>query len=172
MNAKPLEVLAGELLRARGLRLAVAESCTGGLVGHRLTNVPGSSTYYMGGITAYAYEAKVRLLDVRWETLEKHGAVSEEVVLEMARGVRKALAADIGISVSGIAGPGGGTPDKPVGLTWVGLSADDVDRAWSFIWPGSRLEVKEQSAQATLQALVDYLSGLSGEAGGNCEVIP
>ncbi|HLA99353.1 MAG TPA: CinA family protein [Anaerolineales bacterium] len=165
MNAKPLEVLAGELLRARGLRLAVAESCTGGLIGHRLTNVPGSSTYYMGGITAYAYEAKVRLLGVRWETLEKHGAVSEEVVLEMARGVRKALAADIGISVSGIAGPGGGTPDKPVGLTWVGLSAEDVDRAWRSIWPGSRLEVKEQSAQATLQALVDYLSGLSGEAG-------
>jgi len=118
----------------------------------------------MGSITAYAYEAKVRLLGVRWETLEKYGAVSQEVVMEMARGVRKALAADIGLSVSGIAGPGGGTPDKPVGLTWIGLSAEGIERAWRLVWPGSRLEVKEQSAQATLQALVDYLSGLSGEA--------
>src|SRR3989337_3043836 len=84
--------------------------------------------------------------------------------MEMAEGVRTALAADIGLSVSGIAGPGGGTPDKPVGLTWIGLSAEGIERAWRLVWPGSRLEVKEQSAQATLQALVDYLSGLSGEA--------
>jgi nicotinamide-nucleotide amidase len=114
MPGKPLEVLVGELLRRGGLRLAVAESCTGGLIGHRITNVPGSSTYYMGSVTAYAYEAKVRVLGVRWSTLEKYGAVSQETVLEMASGVRRALAADIGLSVSGIAGPGGGTPEKPV----------------------------------------------------------
>jgi len=155
---EPLEVLAGELLRREGLRLAVAESCTGGLVGHRLTNVPGSSTYYMGSVTAYAYEAKVRLLGVRWGTLEKYGAVSKETVLEMACGVRRALAADIGVSVSGIAGPGGSTPDKPVGLVWIGLSAAGVDEAWKFIWPGDRLAVKEQSAEAALRLLVDYLS--------------
>jgi PncC family amidohydrolase len=89
------EITIGALLRARGWRLAVAESCTGGLIGHRITNIPGSSTYYMGSITAYAYEAKVRLLGVRWETLEAHGAVSEPVVIEMARGVRRALAADV-----------------------------------------------------------------------------
>lgn len=142
----------------RGLRLAVAESCTGGLIGHLITNVPGSSTYYMGSVTAYAYEAKVRLLGVRWETLEKYGAVSQETVLEMARGVRTALAADIGLSVSGIAGPGGGTPDKPVGSVWIGLSAEQVDEAWCNIWPGGRLQVKEQSAQAALQMLADYLS--------------
>ena len=142
----------------RGLRLAVAESCTGGLIGHLITNVPGSSTYYMGSVTAYAYEAKVRLLGVRWETLEKYGAVSQETVLEMARGVRTALAADIGLSVSGIAGPGGGTPDKPVGLVWIGLSAEQVDEAWCNIWSGGRLQVKEQSAQAALQMLADYLS--------------
>lgn len=111
----------------------------------------------MGSVTAYAYEAKVRLLGVRWETLEKYGAVSQETVLEMARGVRTALAADIGLSVSGIAGPGGGTPDKPVGLVWIGLSAEQVDEAWRNIWPGDRLQVKEQSAQAALQMLVDYL---------------
>lgn len=158
---EPLEVVAGKLLRQQGLRLAVAESCTGGLVGHLITNVPGSSTYYMGSVTAYAYEAKVRLLGVRWETLEKYGAVSKETVLEMACGVRRALAADIGTAVSGIAGPGGGTPDKPVGLAWVGLSAAGVDEAWRFNWEGDRLYVKEQSAHAVLQRLVDYLSNSS-----------
>ena len=158
---EPLEVVAGKLLRQQGLRLAVAESCTGGLVGHLITNVPGSSTYYMGSVTAYAYEAKVRLLGVRWETLEKYGAVSKETVLEMACGVRRALAADIGAAVSGIAGPGGGTPDKPVGLAWVGLSAAGVDEAWRFNWEGDRMYVKEQSAHAVLQRLVDYLSNSS-----------
>jgi PncC family amidohydrolase len=157
-EGEPLEVVAGELLRREGLRLAVAESCTGGLVGHRLTNVPGSSTYYMGSVTAYAYEAKVRLLGVHWGTLEKYGAVSKETVLEMACGVRRALAADIGVSVSGIAGPGGGTPEKPVGLVWIGLSAAGVDEAWKFLLLGDRLAVKEQSAEAALRLLVDYLS--------------
>lgn len=158
---EPLEIVVGKLLRQQGLRLAVAESCTGGLVGHLITNVPGSSTYYMGSVTAYAYEAKVRLLGVRWETLEKYGAVSKETVLEMACGVRRALAADIGASVSGIAGPGGGTPDKPVGLAWVGLSAAGVDEAWRFNWQGDRLYVKEQSARAVLKRLVDYLGNSS-----------
>jgi PncC family amidohydrolase len=149
------------------LRLAVAESCTGGLLSHRLTNVPGSSTYFVGGIVAYAYEAKVRLLGVRWETLEKYGAVSRETVLEMARGVRRALAADIGIAISGIAGPGGGTPEKPVGLTWIGFSAEGVEMAQKYIWPGDRLKVKEQSTQTALQILMEYLSGRSGlDSGG------
>ncbi len=160
MTLQPLEITVGELLRRRGLRLAVAESCTGGLIGHRITNVPGSSTYYMGSVTAYAYEAKVRLLGVRWETLEKYGAVSKETVIEMARGVRHALAADIGLSVSGIAGPGGGTPDKPVGLVWVGLSADGVDEAWRFIFQGDRIRNKELSAEQALQLLVDYLDSI------------
>lgn len=164
MNQKPLEVVIGEMLRRQGLRLAVAESCTGGLVGHRITNVPGSSTYYMGSVTAYAYEAKVRLLGVRWETLEKYGAVSQETVLEMAYGVRHALAADIGLSISGIAGPGGGTVEKPVGLAWIGLSARGVDEAWSHIWQGDRLQVKEQSAQEALRRLADYLEANQGVA--------
>jgi len=155
--AKPLEVLVGELLRMRGLRLAVAESCTGGLIGHLLTNVAGSSTYYMGSVTAYAYEAKVRILGVSWDTLEKFGAVSAETVLEMARGVRIALAADVGISVSGIAGPGGGTPDKPVGTTWIGVSSPKDEYARQFIFQGNRLAVKEQAAQAALKLLVEHL---------------
>ncbi|MEN6299397.1 MAG: CinA family protein [Anaerolineaceae bacterium] len=158
--SKPLEVVIGELLRQRGWRLAVAESCTGGLIGNLITNIAGSSTYYVGSVTAYAYEAKVRLLGVKWETLEKFGAVSEETVLEMARGIRKALAADIGLSVSGIAGPGGGTPDKPVGLTWIGLSDATTEKAWHYIWQGDRIAIKNQAAQAAMQLLVDHLSGL------------
>ena len=157
---EPLEIQVGALLRLHGWRLAVAESCTGGLIGHRLTNIPGSSTYYVGSIIAYAYEAKVRLLGVTWQTLEKYGAVSGETVLEMARGVRIALAADVGLSVSGIAGPGGGTPDKPVGLVWAGLSTPFDERAQRYLWNGDRITNKELSAEATLQLLVDYLSEL------------
>lgn len=154
---EPLEVKVGKLLRARGWRLAAAESCTGGLIGHLLTNVPGSSTYYLGSITAYAYEAKVRLLGVSWETLETYGAVSEETVLAMARGVRRALGADVGISVSGIAGPGGGTPEKPVGLTWIGISTPHTDTAFKFVWDGNRLQNKEWSAEKALEILVQIL---------------
>jgi len=157
MTKQTLEVLAGKLLRQRGWRLAVAESCTGGLVGHRLTNVPGSSTYYMGSITAYAYEAKVRLLGVKWDSLEKFGAVSEQVVLEMALGIRRALAADIGLAVSGIAGPSGGTPNKPVGYTWIGLNTCSYQEAKQFTWDQDRLGNKVLSAEATLQMLVDFL---------------
>jgi PncC family amidohydrolase len=157
MPEKLLEMHVGELLRQRGWRLAVAESCTGGLIGHRITNIPGSSTYYMGSITAYAYEAKVRMLGVKWETLEQYGAVSEEVVLQMAFGVRRALAADVGLSVSGIAGPGGGTPEKPIGLLWVGLSVGDHQDARRFLFDGDRLGNKQQSAEAALQFLVGYL---------------
>lgn len=157
MDSIALENQVNDLLRQKGLRLAVAESCTGGLVGHRLTNVPGSSTCYMGSVTAYAYEAKVRLLGVLWETLEKHGAVSAETVIEMARGVRIALAADIGLGVSGIAGPTGGTPEKPVGLVWIGLSSPQAEFARRFIWNGDRIQNKEHSAEAALQLLIDYL---------------
>ena len=163
MDDRPLEVIAGEYLKARGLRLAVAESCTGGLMGHRLTNVPGSSDYFVGGITAYSYEAKHRLLDVSWETLNRLGAVNRETVLQMARGARQALGADIAISVSGIAGPGGGTPSKPVGLTWIGLSAPGYEDAWWFVWQGDRLENKERSAEQALKVLVEYLQGKYSE---------
>ena len=157
MTQIPIEVKLGELLREKGLRLAVAESCTGGLIGHRLTNIPGSSTYYIGGIVSDAYEAKVRLLGVRWETLESHGAVSRETVVEMARGVRQALAAAIGLAVSGIAGPGGGTPEKPVGFTWIGLSTPDGDQAWSYQFAGEREQVKQQASEQALRRAVEYL---------------
>ena len=154
-----LEVQVGVLLRQRGLKLAAAESCTGGLIGHRITNVPGSSDYYLGSITAYAYEAKERLLGVAHETLIAYGAVSRETVLEMARGVRQALAADIGVSVTGIAGPGGGMPGKPVGQVWIGLSDADGDWAFCCQWHGNHIENKVSSAEAALQLLLAYLTG-------------
>ncbi len=166
MVDRPLEEIAGEYLKARGLRLAVAESCTGGLIGHRLTNVPGSSAYFQGGIIAYSYDAKHRLLGVSWELLNRGGAVDRETVLQMARGARQALEAEIAISVSGIAGPGGGSPDKPVGLTWIGLSAPDFEGAWRYVWAGDRLQVKGQSAEEALRRLVEYLEGKTFDSQG------
>jgi PncC family amidohydrolase len=159
-----LELKVGQYLVEKGLKLAVAESCTGGLIGHLITNVPGSSDYYLGSVTAYAYEVKQRLLGVRQETLIEHGAVSRETVIEMAFGIRNCLKADfpiensVGLSVSGIAGPGGGMPGKPVGLVWVGLSSIQGNHAWKFLWKGSRIENKALSAHAALQLLLDFLT--------------
>ncbi len=154
---EPLEVTIGFFLRHWGLKLALAESCTGGLVADRITNVPGSSDYFLGGIVAYSYEAKVALLGVSWDTLHQHGAVSRETVIEMARGARKTLGADLAVSVSGIAGPGGGMPGKPVGYTWIGLSSAEGDGARNFTWDGDRIANKAASAEAALQFLLDYL---------------
>ena len=154
-----LEEVIGRLLTEKKLTLALGESCTGGLIGHRLTNVPGSSDYFLGGIIAYAYDAKERLLDVRHNTLYEHGAVSPETATEMARGARKALGADIGISVTGIAGPGGGMPGKPVGLVYIALSARDTDRVERFVWDSDREGNKARSAEAALSMLKDHLEG-------------
>ena len=154
---KPLESVVGRLLRERGLTLAAAESCTGGLVGHRITNVAGSSDYYMGSVTAYGSEAKVTLIGVAGATLQAHGAVSEETALEMARGVRRAFEADIGLAVTGIAGPGGGSAEKPVGLVYVALAADDGEWAERHEWDGDRLANKERSAEAVFALFARYL---------------
>ena len=156
-----IEEKIGHLLLERHYTLAVAESCTGGLVGHRLTNIAGSSAYYLGGVVAYAYDAKERLLDVNHNTLYDFGAVSEQTAREMARGVRRALGADVGVSVTGIAGPGGGLPGKPVGLTWVALSARDVEQAEQYLWTGDRLGNKEQSAEAVLKMVLAHLESLA-----------
>ena len=157
MMIENIEDKIGLELRERAWRLAVAESCTGGLIGHRITNISGSSTYYLGSITAYAYRAKVRLLGVSWDTLEKHGAVSEEAISEMALGVRRALTADVGIAVSGIAGPTGGTPEKPVGYTWIGLSTVEGVKTLQHTAGGNRVENKQEIAQLALEFLYDYL---------------
>ncbi len=154
-----IEEQVGAILREQSLKLATAESCTGGLVADRITNVPGSSDYFVGGIVAYAYEAKVALLNVSWDTLHTYGAVSSETVLEMARGACKALSADIAVSISGIAGPGGGLPNKPVGTTWFGLVAPRGE--WSFLrqFEGDRVQNKLQASEAALELLMQYLRG-------------
>jgi PncC family amidohydrolase len=152
-----LEIIIGEALRQRGLKLASAESCTGGLIGDRITNIAGSSDYYLGGIVAYANEVKMGLLGVPNGSLVQFGAVSRETVLEMATGARRILGADIAVSVSGIAGPGGGTDEKPVGTVWVGLAGPDGKWARHFHFSGDRIQNKASSAQAALQLVWDYL---------------
>jgi nicotinamide-nucleotide amidase len=155
-----LEVIVGQLLLQHKLTLALAESCTGGLVGHRITDVPGSSAYLLGGIVAYSYAAKELLLGVRHDTLYDHGAVSAETAVEMARGARRVLGADIGISVTGIAGPGGGMPGKPVGLVYICLSARDAERVEKYVWEQDRAGNKWASSEAALQLLRDYLAAM------------
>jgi PncC family amidohydrolase len=154
-----LQLHIGTLLHQKQLTLATAESCTGGLVAHQITNVSGSSSYFHGGIVAYSYEAKAALLGVSWDTLNTHGAVSEEAVIEMASGARKAFDVDIAVSISGIAGPTGGTPEKPVGTTWLGLSTKNRDWARHFVWDGDREQNKQYSSEAALQFIADYLEG-------------
>lgn len=157
MNHESLAATVGKLLSARNLTLALAESCTGGLVGHRVTEVAGSSAYFLGGIVSYANEAKEQLLGVSRETLRDFGAVSAETALEMARGARRVLGADIGLSVTGIAGPTGGTPDKPVGLAYIALSTAGGERCERQVWEGERSENKALSAEAALELLRRYL---------------
>ena len=154
-----VEIQIGKLLQERGLKLVLAESCTGGLVGSRITDVPGSSEYFLGGVVAYAYDAKVDLLGVSWDTLNTKGAVSRETVLAMASGVRARMKADLAVSVSGIAGPGGGTAEKPVGTTWIGLAAEDGEWAKVYQFSEDREGNKALAAEAALNLLLDYLQG-------------
>ena len=157
-SAQDLEEKVGELLSQRGWTLAVAESCTGGLVGHRITNVSGSSVYFEGGVISYSNEVKEHVLGVPLETLIDHGAVSKETVLAMAKGVRRLLGTDVAVSITGIAGPTGGTPEKPVGLVYIGLAAEDAESAEKHIWAGDRESNKAQTAEAALKLLFSYLS--------------
>ena len=145
------------MLFEQKLNLATAESCTGGLISHRIVQVPGASEYFIGGIVAYAYEAKVKLLGVSWETLRKVGAVSSEVVLQMAEGVRKVLHTDLGLSVSCIAGPGGATPNKPVGTSWVALATPEGAWSWQHALHGDRAANLQEMSEIALQHLYDYL---------------
>ena len=155
------EVVIGQLLRKHRLTLATAESCTGGLIGHRLTDVPGSSDYFLGGIIAYSNEIKERLLGVKLETLQAHGAVSAETAIEMARGARRVLGTDVAVSVTGIAGPGGGTADKPIGLTYIAVVAANYERVKRFAWDKDRSGNKWDSSEAALRMLKEYLGSIS-----------
>jgi len=163
---KPEERL-GILLSERRLRLAVAESCTGGLIASRITDVAGSSDYFEAGLVVYSNQAKQKFLSVPAASIEAHGAVSREVAESMAQGVRAATGAHIGLSVTGIAGPSGGTPEKPVGTVFIGLAAQTgagaVGKAATvvrkFQLSGGRLEIKSQTSTEALQLVIDFLEG-------------
>lgn len=158
-----LEIVVSQLLKRRGLTLAVAESCTGGLVSHRITDVPGSSAYYQGAVVSYSNEIKECILHVRRDTLERYGAVSEQVAREMAQGVRGVLRSNIGLAVTGVAGPDGGTPEKPVGLVYIALAAQGGVWVERHVWQSeegdhlTRWENKARSAEAVLDLLRRYL---------------
>lgn len=142
-----------ELCRQRSLRIAVAESCTGGMLAERLTAVPGSSDVFVGGVVSYANDVKERVLGVPAESLATDGAVSESVVRAMAAGVRERLGADIGVGITGVAGPGGGSPDKPVGHVWIALDLGDWQRAYSGRFFISRDEIRFRATQSALDAI-------------------
>jgi nicotinamide-nucleotide amidase len=158
-DAADLAATVLEQLRRRQARLVAAESCTGGLLGGRLTAVPGASDVFMGGVVAYDDGVKRGTLDVPAELLDKHGAVSEPVVRAMAEGVQRRFAADAALAVTGIAGPTGGTPDKPVGTVWLAARSGSDARAVKRIFPGDRAEVRARAAQAALDLLRRLLAG-------------
>ena len=150
----------GNLLRQKGLTLGAVESATGGLISHLVTNILGSSDYYRGSITAYCNEIKIKVIGVKTDTINKYGAVSHQVAEEMARGGRKVLAADICLADTGIAGPGGATPVKPVGLFYLGLSHQAGTYSQKHHFPGNREQNKHRAAEAALTWLREYLMSL------------
>jgi len=157
---------------AAGLWVATAESCTGGLLAHLLTEIPGASAYFRGGVVAYANEAKVALCGVDPDLIEAHGAVSAQVARAMAVGIRTRLAADLACAVTGIAGPEGGTPAKPVGLTYVAVADPEGTTARRVVWSGDRHENKRASAELALDLLLERASALADRRSGGFEAAP
>jgi nicotinamide-nucleotide amidase len=158
-GAADLAALVVTMCRERGLHIAVGESCTGGLVGARITAVPGSSAVFVGGVIAYEDRVKVEMLGVPSEVLAEHGAVSEAVVRLLASGARARFGAEIGIGVSGVAGPGGGSPEKPVGTVWTAVDVEGMVTAYRRGYPGDREEVRARSAQMALDMVRSALDG-------------
>ncbi len=147
------------MLASSGLTISLAESSTGGYIGHLLNGLPGSSKYFVGGIVAYHNKPKVSLLKVPQELLEAEGAVSFHTALAMARGVREALDTDIGVSETGTAGPGGGTPEKPVGTAFIAISArDKYELSERYLWKTDRQGYKDRTAEAVLDLVKHYLA--------------
>ncbi len=150
----------GNLLRQKGLTLGIVESATGGLISHLITNVPGSSDYYKGSVTAYSNEVKIKVAGVKEDTINRYGAVSPEVAEEMALGGRRMLASDICLADTGIAGPAGATPGKPVGLFYIGLSHQAGTHSQKHNFHGNREQNKRSAAEAALGWLKEYLLSL------------
>jgi len=156
-----LEEQIGALLRKYGKTISMAESCTGGLISHRITNVPGSSDYYDCGVIAYSNQSKIDILHVSPETLKKFGAVSRQTAIEMARGIKQISGSDLALAVTGIAGPGGGTPEKPVGLVYICLASDESVVCEEFRFTGKREEIKFQASEVALEMIKKHVQALS-----------
>lgn len=156
-SGENLEEVVGKLLRVHRKTLAVAESCTGGFLAHRITNVPGSSDYFLGAVVAYSNEAKSHQLDVAPNMIEKHGAVSSQVAQAMAVAINNKAASDIGVAITGIAGPSGGTPEKPVGLVYVALAWEEGSEVTKNLFLGNRETIKFQSSQKALDLVRRHL---------------
>lgn len=148
----------------RRLSVAVAESCTGGLVAATITEIPGSSGYFRGGVVSYADEVKADLLDVPTATIAAHGAVSAQVARAMAVGVRRRVGTDLAVSVTGVAGPDGGSEEKPVGLTYVGLADAGMSDVRRFVWTGDRSANRHDSVRAVLRWLIEHAESLPTES--------
>ena len=149
----PIEKRVAQLLTAQKKTLSIAESCSGGLLCHRLTNIPGSSHFLKLGLIAYSNDAKIKFLKIPLQILNKHGAVSQPAARQMAKNVRKFLQTDFGVGITGIAGPGGGSAVKPVGLTFIALSTKKKVVCRKFIFKGNRLSIKSQAANQALEIL-------------------
>lgn len=154
-----LELILGEELARRSLTISVAESCTGGLLGSRITDVPGSSAYFMGGIIAYSNEVKIKELQVKEDTIAEHGAVSEETAREMAINIKRLMDTDLGLAVTGIAGPDGGSKEKPVGLVYVALASNEDVEVYRLNLKRDRKENKWQTTEYALYFTYKYISG-------------
>ena len=154
-----LEEKLGLVLKEKGMRIAVAESCTGGLIGSRITDIPGSSDYFEAGLVTYSNSAKERFLSVPHEVIATKGAVSPEVAEAMARGARAATGADIGVAVTGIAGPGGGSPEKPVGLVYIGLAFAEKTISRRHFFQGDRTAIRRQTSEEALKLALEALEG-------------
>jgi len=152
-----IEEKIGRILKEKGLTIAVAESCTGGLIASRITDIGGASEYFEAGFITYSNKAKTSFLSVPEEVINRYGAVSYEVAGLMAEGVRNIAGVDIGVSVTGIAGPAGGTLKKPVGTVFTGLATKEGTSVRNFLFTGNRLEIKQQTSEAALTFVADYL---------------
>lgn len=152
-----IEEEVGKLLKDKGLTISVAESCTGGLVQKLITDIPGSSNYFIGGVVAYSNKLKEKLVKVKKSTLEKYGAVSEEVANELSIGIRKITGSDIGVGITGIAGPTGDTPTKPIGLVYIGIANKDKSFVKKFIFKGDRKKIREQASYNALLLVKNLL---------------
>ena len=158
LDEESLELVVGRLLRRQGTTLATAESCTGGYLGKLLTDIPGSSDFYQGGIISYSNDLKIRHLKVSPAALDRWGAVSEPVACQMARGVRSWSGADLGVSVTGIAGPSGGSPEKPVGLVYLGLSDCTETHARKLLLEGGREAIRLEACRIALDWIRRHLT--------------